>query len=72
MEGSLVLGSLPKDVTCETLEQLHERRHVRRLRKLAAAGDMRVGNSAELAALRRKVLGSLQEANDLGTCWVYS
>ena len=72
VEGFLALGSLPKDVTGETFEQLHERRHVRRLRKLAAAGDMRAENSAELAALRRKVLGFLQEANDLGTCLVYS
>ena len=72
MEGSLELGSLPMDLTGETFEQLHERRHVRRLRKLAAAGDMRAENSAEPAALRRKVLGFLQEANDLGTCLVYS
>ena len=40
-------------------------RSLRRLRKLAAAGDMRADDVAELATLRQKRLGPLLEANNL-------
>ena len=40
-------------------------RSLRRLRKLAAAGDMRAVDVAELATLRQKRLGPLLEANNL-------
>ena len=66
------MDRLPKDVTGETTEQLQKRSLDGCLRKLAAAGDMRAKDIAELATLRQKLLGPLQEANDPPTCWIHS
>ena len=54
------------------LSHLQERSLTGRLHKLAAAGDVRAKDIAELATLRQKLVGLWQEVNDSRTCWIHS
>ena len=54
------------------LSHLQERSLTGRLHKLAAAGDVRAKDIAELATLRQKLVGLVQEVNDPRTCWIHS
>ena len=72
MQDIRALDRLPKDVPGETTESSPGAFLTSRLHKLAAAGDVRAKDIAELAALRQKLLCFLQEVNDHRTCWIHS
>ena len=67
------LGQAAKKMCLQRpLSQLQERSLTWRLHKLAAGGDVRAEDIAELATLRQKQVGLLQEAYDAQTCWIHS